>query len=735
MKSLRKSLNGNKDHSHHIPSPSSPLPPLSKPINAIQPPKKVIKALQSHRATAPQELSFDKGDFFHVVNDVNQGQWYEAHNPISGARGLVPCSMFEVFGRGAVTSPSPRLTQAPNPVQTQSPMSPKTQVYYAIVLHDFIAERADELDAKAGDTISVVAQSNREWFVAKPIGRLGRPGLIPVSFVEIRDPATASPIQDVNALIDSGALPRVEEWKKSVMTYKANSISLGVIEDPNASQATHYNSNKNGSAAPSIDVQSPSPTPYQNQQQAPQPPPKQSILPEGILLEASVKSFHYEMEEYWFLVHATFQPYPSNSSDPLPPAKHLALFRTYNDFYDFQVELLDTFPHEAGRPDNQTRILPFMPGPVEHVDKQITITRQEELDEYIRQLCALRFSARYLLEHELVRQFVSIKPGDAEQDIEPRVSDIQALARTSYGGGPDSGANYGNDIDSQFDRLQVSQRPEPGSDVSEYEEEGDVMGRGLDGDAYDYYSQSHHPYASPELLQKPVQPLRLHNRTDSSTSLHKKTAKGHAANHSRSSSRANSPLPPSARYSSLEIDPYQTNANSRSSLASSHEPSPVSMRSSQTPSVATSATSLSGRSRSQSTATMSTPPISSNNPQTAFVKIKIFDNASDDVVAIRVHPRVTHSQLLEKVRARLPNVIALRYRDSLRNELVDIRSDDELGSWMDGADRHVLISSTSFNDALLLPTVSIYDLTCTTTLAMHQLIVIYMFRPLYHFHA
>ena len=107
MKSLRKSLNGNNDHhSHHISSPSSPLPPLSKPISAIQPPKKVIRAVQSHRATAPQELSFEKGDFFHVVNDVNQGLWYEAHNPMTGARGLVMASFFEVLGRQATPAQS-----------------------------------------------------------------------------------------------------------------------------------------------------------------------------------------------------------------------------------------------------------------------------------------------------------------------------------------------------------------------------------------------------------------------------------------------------------------------------------------------------------------------------------------------------------------------------------------------------------------------------------------------------
>lgn len=68
------------------------------------------------------------------------------------------------------------------------------QPLYGVVLYDFQAERSDELDAKAGEPIIVIAQSNVEWFVAKPIGRLGGPGLIPVSFVEVRDALTGRPV-------------------------------------------------------------------------------------------------------------------------------------------------------------------------------------------------------------------------------------------------------------------------------------------------------------------------------------------------------------------------------------------------------------------------------------------------------------------------------------------------------------------------------------------------------------
>lgn len=108
---------------------------------------------------------------------------------------------------------------------------------YGMVQYDFNAERPDELDAKAGEHIIIIAQSNPEWFVAKPIGRLGGPGLIPVSFIEIKDAATGEIVTDVQAAIQRAGVPKVEEWKKMAADYKNSSITLGKFEAANAASA------------------------------------------------------------------------------------------------------------------------------------------------------------------------------------------------------------------------------------------------------------------------------------------------------------------------------------------------------------------------------------------------------------------------------------------------------------------------------------------------------------------
>lgn len=588
---------------------------------------------------------------------------------------------------------SPRTPHTTTPKHTPSVTSPpaKVQAYYAVVLHDFAAERADELNAKAGDTISVVAQSNREWFVAKPIGRLGRPGLIPVSFVEIRDPASGSPVKDVNALIDNGALPRVEEWKRSIMSYKANSISLGVLEDGAFTKSSPL-SPQSSYPTPPITIEDPSPDSYHHDlQQSSDQADYVKCLPEGMLMTGEIQSFHFEMDEYWFRIHAIFQPYALDGSNDLPPAKELVLFRSYNDFYDFQVELLNSFPYEAGRPDKQTRILPFMPGPADTVDNEITITRRQELDEYLRQLVELRVTARYILEHHLVREFLALKPGDAEQDVEARSSDIQELFRASQAGSERS-HNAAVDIQSRMSHLSISDRHDTLSDHSDYEDEHRAPSRAQDDYQYTYRTgQNIHPYATGDAYNKPIKPLHIQTRPDSATSTRMGKA-SHGRSHSRASSRTNSPMPGHGVYPSLEIDPHHLSGYSRSSLASSHEPSPVSMRSSQAASVVTSATSTSGRARSQSSATLNTPSISATNLQTAFVKIKIFDSVSDDLVAIRVHPQVTHSQLMDKVQARLGgNVLRLSYRDSVGG-MVGLDGDGELKRWLESTDRLVLFA-------------------------------------------
>jgi bud emergence protein 1 len=564
-----------------------------------------------------------------------------------------------------IMSPPPNFVNGS--VRMSTTHAPKMHVYYAVVEHDFIAERQDELDARRGDAIVVVAQSNREWFVAKPIGKLGRPGLIPVSFVQIHDPVTKKPVDDVDALIEKGEIPKVEDWKLAMISYKQNSISLGVLDSPTSTPASPYTP----SSEPNVIVEEPTPI----------EPIVPESLPDGRLLSANVVSFHYEMDEYWFRVDAIFQPY-GRSDENLFPAKRLILFRAYNDFYEFQVSLLDAFPREAGRQPPQPRILPYMPGPSDDVNDALTVSRRKELDQYITDLCDLsKAGYQYILEHVVVRRFLALKPGDVEKDIEPesRRDETGALPQSHH-----QEHGYERVLQDKFSQLQVHQNSSTRtrSDGSEYEDESylpSLQQRAIERNQSSADRERRPSQDSVTQLYGSSQ--GSHQRAGSAGSFYRASSPYH---HSRS--RSTSPQPYDAQWNDST---YQSN---HATVQHPHQHHNFTHGPTASVSSRRSSNTTSSRSRSQSTAptNINSPPISAVNPQTAFVKIKIFDKTSDDLIAIRVHPRVTHAELMKKVQARLENVNCLGYKSSKANSFINLTSDKDLGDWMESTDKHVL---------------------------------------------
>jgi len=451
MKALRRSIKGEKDK----PNTAS----IShKSAIAIVPPKMVIRALYDYEARSDQELSFSRGDFFHVIGREDDTEWYEACNPaLSNARGLVPVAFFQALGpterdsghsdgiRAAAAAKLPDHDSgysdthaAPAPAPAGAAPQRKSQagqpgrsgpMVYGVVMFDFNAERSDELNAKAGEAIIVIAQSNPEWFVAKPIGRLGGPGLIPVSFIEIRDMASDKPIEDPAEAIRKAGVPKVEEWKKMAAEYKNSSITLGKFEvgnpgggqpmeqamermslQPNGrqsiqqAQAQQQPQQQQASRTSQRSTQShqyQQPAPQQTAQQDDQSNKSTSQLYAPI--SARIPRYCFAEEKYWFVIEAM-----------LEDGRHWELSRYYEDFYDFQIALLTEFPAEAGNTGQQKRTLPYMPGPVNYVTDAITEGRLHNLDAYVKNLLN---QPPYISRCLLVKQFFAPREGDYEIDL------------------------------------------------------------------------------------------------------------------------------------------------------------------------------------------------------------------------------------------------------------------------------------------------------------------------------
>ncbi|MCJ1415861.1 bud emergence protein 1 [Xylographa parallela] len=486
MKAIRRSMKGGKDdpRPHHISiTPKSAI--------AILPPKKVIKALFDYEPEPQnhEELAFHKGDFFHVISREDDQQWYEACNPlVPNARGLVPVSFFEVIGKterqsaGSATSgasnqlPDSGYSTAGSHSRTDSTITAKTPAssrisagaskaskVYGVVQYDFNAERPDELEAKQGEAIIVIAQSNPEWFVAKPIGRLGGPGLIPVSFIEIRDTHTGQAVPDAQKAVHLAGVPKVEEWKKLAADYKKSSIPLGRIETPTAGSLqggfegmtltngsqNHVTSNGNSYGQ----------TSNQHGNRMSRTRDSQSTLLAPV--SASIPRYCFENDKYWYIIECV-----------LEDGSHWELSRYYQNFYDFQIALLREFPKEAAA-DGGPRILPFMPGPVTYVTDAISNGRRESLNEYVKKLLAL---PPYISKCHLVRQLFAPREGDFELD--PRAmgedyrlsgasqgsSSSQTASRQSSQGQINGGNNGSGSMPSQ--QRSNHQRNQPSNAVA-----------------------------------------------------------------------------------------------------------------------------------------------------------------------------------------------------------------------------------------------------------------------------
>ena len=717
----------------------SPVATTVRPTAAPAPPKRVIRATASYKASNPQELNFEEGDFFHVVSDEGGEDWFDAANPMTGARGLVPADHFQVLGRNvrenplqgqgaikksstgassggsggsggggggghtswkaggggaggysnqaggsgygngtrsAASPPPPGALTTGGAGRPISSSSPRHQPLYGVVQYDFVAERADELDAKRGEPIIVIAQSNHEWFVAKPIGRLGGPGLIPVAFVEIQDMSTGKPVENVAELIKSAVVPKVEEWKKMTADYKSASIPLGRFDfasqpappsTQEPQQQSQQQSPHHDNAYPSYDSPNQPEEEGEDDQGGSYVDHRYSYSRErnqyGLVTSASVESFHQEEGSFWFHLRAFFSTGAS-----------LVLYRLYQDFYEFQIALMDEFPVEAGRVPGEDgrpveRILPMMPGPTEYEDEVVCAQRVHDLSIYLADLCSL---PQHIRGSGLFYEF-----------LVPRAGDVEVSAGTAgYGGGggedsspvPGSHAGLENQYGDLVDYLDQMD-PRSGSAQGHSQSQSQSQSRRSAGDVAEQIGGM--SLNGGRTQSQYEGELNMSSLDHSSAGLTRDNCRFADAQQRSYQDTYYPNSPPSTHNRAPSQDQYQTQHHQRQASSST--------------------------------------PMGNANQNVPFIKIKIFHRNTDDLIAIRVPPTVSHPALLDKVRERLGSDVAnLRYREEVGGvtpppnsnsqvvmaggaRLIGLENDEDLERWVRSGARLVLVSFKTFS--------------------------------------
>ncbi|XP_064601664.1 SH3 and PX domain-containing protein 2A-like [Liolophura sinensis] len=90
------------------------------------------------------------------------------------------------------------------------------------------------------------------------------------------------------------------------------------------------------------------------------------------------------------------------------------IYRRYSRFFDFQNELLDKFPNQAGKGDPNKRIIPFLPGKKflgrSHI-REVAEKRLKPINEYCESLIKLPSE---IAESDEVLEFFEVEPEDVE---------------------------------------------------------------------------------------------------------------------------------------------------------------------------------------------------------------------------------------------------------------------------------------------------------------------------------
>ncbi|PLW58626.1 hypothetical protein PCANC_00017 [Puccinia coronata f. sp. avenae] len=342
---------------------------------------------------------------------------------------------------------SPERIKSPTRPNPPSGQAKSPQLLCGVVKYPFTAETDHELDAKAGEAIIINAYSDLGWFVCKPISRLGGPGLLPVSHVEIRDVSTGMEVspENVEDFVRAAGLPRVNEWEEAAAAYLGRSIPLGTLGEtgdtptaPPPPQAlptvTLSEPSKpismNVPSAPSdaevmasselvrewqrrqmeqdtLFVEPPTPTPCRESNCN---PIDQLRVNHGTFIGGIAESLAEAQGQFWFTLQVKFAC-PND-------IKTLVLYRSYEDLVEFDR----CFQSQLKTISEDDAEIFQMPWLMEHVsatymaDKHFCAYQVDELTSYLEQLSQASIEIRELRE---VYDLLGPRHGDLELDENP----------------------------------------------------------------------------------------------------------------------------------------------------------------------------------------------------------------------------------------------------------------------------------------------------------------------------
>lgn len=407
---------------------------------SLQPPKRVIRATRDYVSKSPHELSFHNGDFFHVLSDEDPysgSGWIEACNPMTCARGYVPINFFDVLERSVPRSAfslnvrnelnphgsplTPSLSRSSRSDSTSSTRTSSSTL--ATFKYNFQAELPHELSGKEGDSVLIVAKSNNEWLVAKHVGQISSPGLVPVTFMAFRNQFTGQPLEEESYESILAQIPSVAEWEEQNKHLADQAIPLGTIDhygpqkclnDPLPPLPTQLKTwNTTPSAVHVINEYFPETVSLSRTNSGLVHDPTSSQM--GLLTSASVDGMQPDSTHIWFCVRASFTSamFSRNAHAQVCAyeVREVLVFRSYHDFFVFHGALeRESYQFNDRSSVGQTgTILPPLPRIPDVNSSDSAVQCCKELNLYMQHICAL---PENFLRARAIRGFLELRQGD-----------------------------------------------------------------------------------------------------------------------------------------------------------------------------------------------------------------------------------------------------------------------------------------------------------------------------------
>ncbi|KAJ3252592.1 bud emergence protein 1 [Boothiomyces macroporosus] len=362
------------------------------------PPKKIIKASKSFQATKTGELTFEKGDFFYVIQERPELEVYEVTNPILQLRGLVPMSHFQNVNRNAAEE---QYQNQQNGYENEKYQDyPEDARYEDRYENDRYGERYEEPryeDSRYDDRYADESRYEDDSRYRKD-----------------------SKYQTYQS--DARYQDEFDFYEKEQENYEKNGkyddydkydkYSDRYSEVPWAEPKSAYSDTK----LPYNQKNSYEPKSPYGEKKSPFAEPKSPYGESKVPFKESNKNSYQQNDYKPYVESATVQYCEQGADKKWVFTVHVKysddslniLKRNYDDFWALQVTLISRFPVEAGR-GGEPRSIPFLAPPQGQMTPQQAQQCRFDLHRYLSELVII---PEHVLDSEHVSKFFLVRPGD-----------------------------------------------------------------------------------------------------------------------------------------------------------------------------------------------------------------------------------------------------------------------------------------------------------------------------------